>query len=410
MNADEERSRAMEARLIEAASTLAPQVGDCEDLQHGYAVPRAKLDPEVLASIGEPLIGDPITLTEDLARRVTLAKPVAGSATPGLRTRGILIERVRPVRWLWARRIPFGLPALLVGEEGVGKGTFVAWLVARATKGQLDGDQHEKPMRVLIVGDEDAFEPIWVPRLYAAGADLQQVRTLDDGEYLDDLQPRADDFALALMREQIGFVVFDQVLDHMPAGDDGRAIYNPKSVRQAMLPLRRVAAATEVAMLGLMHPIKGRVTSFRQLIAGSHQFNAVSRSSLLLGTDPQDETRRVLVRGKGNHSAAPRSFEFAIAAEAIDLNDHRFEVPKVIEEAEGERTIADLLNTGPLTPARDELAGPLAELLDEEPKGTGDLARAVGRDPKDGSVRNTLAWLVEEGIAEKVGRGQWKRA
>ena len=30
----------------------------------------------------------------------------------GLRTRGVMLERVRPMRWLWARRIPMGLQEL----------------------------------------------------------------------------------------------------------------------------------------------------------------------------------------------------------------------------------------------------------------------------------------------------------
>jgi DnaB-like helicase N terminal domain/AAA domain len=328
--------------------------------------------------------------------------------TAGLRTRGVIVERVRPLRWLWARRIPCGLPSLLVGEEGVGKGVCASWLVARATTGELDGDLNSEPQRVLIIGDEDAFEPIWVPRLYAAGADLEQVRTLDDSEYLDELRPRASDLALTVERERIGLIVLDALLDHIPGGDEGKAIYNPKAVRQAMRPLRRVAGETGVAALGLMHPIKGRVTSFRQLIAGSHQFNAVSRSSLLLGVDPEDESRRILVRGKGNHSAAPRSFEFQIAAEVVDLNENQFEVPKVVKAEEGERTVDDLLDT-PGAPVRDALAPLLTAALGSEPQGTGELAEAVGRDPKDGSVRNTLAWLVGEGVAEKVGRGQWKR-
>jgi hypothetical protein len=153
---------------------------------------------------------------------------------------------------------------------------------------------------------------------------------------------------------------------------------------------------------------KGAATSFRQLIAGSHQFNAVSRSSLLLSLDPVDEERRVLVRGKGNHSAAPRSFEFTIAAEDIELNEHRFEVPKVVNEGEGERTIHDLLKAGPPdAPVRDELAEQLAPLLTAEPQKQADLARAVGREPADGSVRNALRWLAENGRAENVSRGKW---
>jgi AAA domain len=257
-----------------------------------------------------------------------------------LRTRGVVLERVRPLRWIWSRRIPLGLPSLLVGEESVGKGTLAAWIIARATRGELDGDMRGKPATVLVVGDEDGFEPIWVPRLHLAGADLDRVRTVDDGEHVDDLAASMGALRQAVREDEIRLVVFDALLDHVPGGDNGAAVYNPKNVRQALMPLRRVAGEEEIAALGLLHPIKGRAASFRDLIAGSHQFNAVSRSSLLLGVDPDADDRRVLVRGKGNHTAAPRSVEFTIVGEAFELNGHTFEMPKAANVREGNRTVA----------------------------------------------------------------------
>ena len=322
----------------------------------------------------------------------------------GLRTRGVDWERVRPVSWLWNRRIPCGLLSLVVGVEDVGKGTLLAWLVARATRGELDGDLTE-PINVLIIGDEDGFESIWVPRLHAAGADLERVRTLDDGEYLDDLREREDELSWAVKRDQIRFIVFDQVLDHIEGGKDGSGVYNPKNVRQALLPLRRVAGKHGIAATGLLHPVKGRPKSFRDLIAGSHQFNAVSRSSLLLAKDPADGERRVLVRGKGNHSAVPRSFEFRLGVDTFELNSHGFQMPVVADPEEGDRTVENLLEQAPVTgPLATELAG----LLTDEPQSVADLARAVDRDPKDGSVRNALKKLKVQGGASKTKDG-WVR-
>jgi DnaB-like helicase N terminal domain/AAA domain len=348
-------------------------------------------------------------LRAELATLLGLTAAVEADAAPeGLRTRGVILERVRPIRWLWDRRLPMGLPSLIIGEEGIGKGTLAAWIIARATCGQLDGDLHGEPVRVLIIGDEDAFEPIWVPRLWAAGADLTKLRTLDDSEYLDDLKADADRLAVTIQQEEIGLLLLDQLLDHVSGGAHGEAIYNPKAVREAMKPLRRVAGEQGIAALGLLHPIKGNVSSFRQLIAGSHQFNAVSRSSLLLGVDPDDEARRLLVRGKGNHSAAPRSFEFTIVAEGVELNQYAFEVPRVAGEGEGDRTIQDLLKPS-AAPVREALKEELAPLLTDKPQTRADLARAVGRDAKDGSVGNALKGLEGEGRAEKVDGG-WVRA
>ncbi len=172
--------------------------------------------------------------------------------------------------------------------------------------------------------------------------------------------------------------MLDQLLDHVSSGKDGGGVYNPKNVRQAMMPLRRVAGERGIAAVGLLHPVKGRPKTFRDLLSGSHQFNAVSRSSLLLGKDPDDEDRRVLVRGKGNHSAAPRSFEFRVGVESFDLAGHRFEMPVVTDVEEGDRSVEDLL-----VPPKDPVAGPLAEeladLLTDEPQA---LVGRQGRGPE----------------------------
>jgi hypothetical protein len=405
-----------------AAWNLAATLEALEALVRGIPVRRDLLRPEKLRLLGEPLEGPDYVLTEEAALRLDVGsdnggepdaapranEDVAQTSPPALRTRGVNWDRVRPVRWLWKRRIPVGLLSLLVGEEGVGKGTLTAWIIAGATRGELEGELEGTPTRVLVIGDEDSFEPIWVPRLYAAGAEIDRVLTLDDGEYLDDFTTTQTRLAEAVSCEEIGLVVFDQLIDHIPGGSDGQAVYNPKHVRQALVPLRRVAAECEIATLGLLHPIKGNPRSFRELIAGSHQFNAVSRSSLLLGVDPEDESRRLLVRGKGNHSAAPRSFEFTLAAEIVHLNEHTFEVPKIVQPAEGDRTIGDLVKP-PAAPVRDELAELLRPLLTAEPQTRADLARAVGRDPKDGSVKNALDLLESRGVAEQVPRKGWKR-
>ena len=339
-----------------------------------------------------------------------LAESTTQEDPAGLRVCGIDWSRVRPLKWLWEKRIPMGLPSLIVGEEGIGKGTLAAWLIARTTRGELAGDFHGKPMRVLVVGDEDGFEPIWVPRLHAAGADLDMLYRLADGEHIDDMRARADDLRATIEHEQIGLVLLDQVLDHVNGGTAGEGVYNPKNVREALMPLRRAAGETGVAAVGLLHPVKGNVSSFRQMVGASHQFNAVSRSSLWLARDPEDSDRRVLVRGKGNHSGAPRSFEFAIAPERFELVGHGFEVPMVVGAAEGNRTVDDLLSADKSDkPVRSELEQQLEPLLTDEFQTRAALARAVGRDAKDGSVGNALRALADRGVAVQDQKG-WKRS
>jgi hypothetical protein len=88
-------------------------------------------------------------------------------------------------------------------------------------------------------------------------------------------------------------IVFDALLDHIGSGVDE---FKPKAVRAALRPLRRLAADEEIAIVGSMHPRKGKIVSFRDLIANSHQFNA---ASLLVAPHPDDKELRVLAHGKG---------------------------------------------------------------------------------------------------------------
>src|SRR5687767_4953631 len=90
----------------------------------------------------------------------------------GLVVRRARLSNARPFAWAWDQRVLLGYLNLLIGEEGVGKGNLVAWIAAQLTRGLLPGDLLGQPSKVLIAGDEDSFDHIWVPRLKVAGADL----------------------------------------------------------------------------------------------------------------------------------------------------------------------------------------------------------------------------------------------
>jgi hypothetical protein len=331
-----------------------------------------------------------------------LSEP-AGHGPRRLQARPVLLGRVRPVRWLWSRRLPLGYLSLLLGAEGIGKGTLLAWLVARVTRGQLNGEFTGRPGRVLVVGDEDSFDSVFVPRAFAAGAELENIETLEDA-----IDLRSDQEALRdLIREgAFNLVVFDALLDTLAVDvDDWRA----KPVRDAIRPARAIARDLDICVIGSLHPNKGARASFRDLVSGSFAFNASSRSSLLLAPDPDDEDRRVLVRGKGNLSAAPPSFEFEIEGRDLEINGHGFSLPVVANEHDGELRVEDVLRPDRPAPVRDTLAEQIDAL------GTGDvqtragLARAHDRDPSDGSVGRALHQLEDENRWEKVERGKWRR-
>jgi AAA domain len=288
----------------------------------------------------------------------------ADVSTEPLRVRGVDLGRVRPFRWAWRGRLLLGYLNLLVGDEGVGKGTFLAWLVARLTRGELPGDLVGKAARVLIVGDEDGFDNVTVPRLIAAGADVEHVLDLPtaDGGALD-ITREADKLADLLRRAEIDVVVFDQLLDNLGDTD----AWKGREVRAALAPARRVAAELDVALVATLHTNKSSATTFRQRVADSAAFNALSRSSLLLAEHPDDEHRRLLIRGKGNYAAPPPALAFSLTSGPLEIGGHVHEPTRIVDLAECDITLAEVLGkpaSGTVSKAQ-QARDLIAEALDD---------------------------------------------
>jgi hypothetical protein len=252
----------------------------------------------------------------------------------GLVIRKARESRARPVRWLWEGRVLLGYLNLLIGEEGIGKGTLIAWIAARVTRGDMPGALTSKAARVAIIGDEDSYDHIWVPRLKAAGANLRLVEQIAAGP-TGTLDIKADAAAIRDYIEDKGvaLVYFDQLLDNLGLVDT----WKDKQVRDAIAPIRLVAQETDSAMLAAMHPNK-RAGSFRDRISGTPAFNALSRSSLLVARHPYKPSRVVVVRGKGNFGVDPLAFEFEIEGRALRIKDgdetHVIETSRIAEIAE----------------------------------------------------------------------------
>jgi hypothetical protein len=261
----------------------------------------------------------------------------------GLVVRHAALARAQPPRWAWQSRIVLGYLNLLIGNEGVGKGATFAWLTGRLTHGELPGDYRGKPVGVGIIGDEDSFDQVWTPRLHAAGADLSLVVQIErpDSGFVNLTEDR-DQLAQVVRDERIGVLYLDSLLDNLGAGPDD---WRNKQVREALQPARALARELDIAVLGCLHPNK-RAESFRQLVSGASAFNAVSRSSLLLAEHPEDERRRVLVRGKGNLSATPEAIEFELAGHKFTANGHDFSVPIARDFTPGTLTVEDLVGDG----------------------------------------------------------------
>lgn len=209
--------------------------------------------------------------------------------------------RPRPVRWLWPDRIPSGALTLLAGREGIGKSLVGVHLAAQLTRGTLPGGRHGRPGRVMFATSEDAWEFTMVPRLLAAGADLDmigRVQVVDDGIVTGLTTPvDVPELGAYIAAHDVIMLVLDPLTSVM----DGRIdAHRDREVRSALEPLGQLAERTGAAVLGLVHLGKGLGTDPVNLILGSRAFSAVARVAMVAARDPENESSNVLSVEKSN--------------------------------------------------------------------------------------------------------------
>jgi hypothetical protein len=216
------------------------------------------------------------------------------------------------VKWLWTPYIARRKLTLFDGDPGAGKSMICIDLVARITTGRAfpghTGGTLHKPRKVLYLTQEDDLDDTVVPRLMAAGANLDLV-LLDDG----DLDLGADEQKRELWRtvrhERPALVVLDTLAGYVGGGTD---LFRENSVRPVLIGLALMAREYETSVIALRHLTKGDKTKAIYLGQGSMAIVGVARSVLLVGADPNDGDRRALFHVKNNlgRTADPLGYGF----------------------------------------------------------------------------------------------------
>lgn len=292
-----------------------------------------------------------------------------GTATPSAlltRASGIKPEAIG---WLWPDWLPVGKLTLLAGSPGTGKTTLALALSAVVTTGGdwPDGTRCDRPGNVLIWSGEDDPADTIVPRLMAAGADLDRVymvtgRTDADGAILP-FDPASDIPLLAQRLASLGgasLLVVDPIVSAV-AKDAHRA----NDVRRDLQALVDMAASYQCAVLGISHFAKHtKGTSPAERVIGSGAFVALARMVLVAGKDETAE-RRILARAKSNIAPDEGGVSYSLEQSDVGgihasrvlwgelISGTAREILGDVEQTDDER--------GPREEAKDFLAGLLSD-------------------------------------------------
>jgi putative DNA primase/helicase len=259
--------------------------------------------------------------------RIFAGEPVAGAEgdfDPSPKAQMISASEIAPerVEWLWPVRIPLGMLTLFSGDPKLGKSLAALSLIAAVSRGgPLPGGDADGPAlaprgsAILLSGEDDWARTI-VPRLRAAGADLDRVKTISsmlepefrgfrDGptahvpacERMPTVSP-VDLQAIERRATELGdcrLIVFDPISAYIGRNAD---------VRRALAPLREMAGRLNAAVVLITHHRKQGAsgTNGKYRVFDSIAYVGVCRANFLFLADPDDPTgrRRLMLDNGGN--------------------------------------------------------------------------------------------------------------
>jgi hypothetical protein len=247
-----------------------------------------------------------------------------------IRASNVATERTE---WWWADRIPKGKITLFAGKPGCGKSFAVIDFVARLTTGRdfPNGSKNPwGPRECLLAASEDDPSDTLVPRLIAAGADLDKVVIIlwSTGKKIDGNEPKKRQRMLQLSKDtkllkkalqenpNIALVAIDPMTSYFGADSN-----KDSEIRPIMDALSESCRASRAAFIGIMHYNKKSDVAALEKILGASSIVGSARTVWAFSRDPEDKTERHMSCAKNNLSKDHRGMKYRIGERLVKFSD-----------------------------------------------------------------------------------------
>lgn len=265
------------------------------------------------------------------------------AATHSIFDNRVLLDRAsevppQPINWLWDGHVAISKLNLLGGSPGTGKSGIVINMAAAVSRGSgecpLPDGTIAPQGHVVILASEDGVEDTIVPRLMAAGANMDFVHIVRGTVVYGRARPFSTEDCDKLGAELdrlsgVRLVIIDPITQVVRKNGNSNT-----EVRKALEPLIELAEKHGFAILGVAHLAKGsQKRSPLERVAGSLAFGALSRIVLLTvrGEPEEDDAAGgatpapcALVRIKSNIGPDGGGFSYSVRPALFNYGPQQF--------------------------------------------------------------------------------------
>jgi hypothetical protein len=325
---------------------------------------------------------------------------------------------MKPVHWLWPKRIARAKVNLVAGNPGLGKSQLTTEIAAMVSAGRRWPDDAAPDVKgnVIFLSAEDDPADTMRPRLEAVGADLKRVFYVKsvlagytgEGKEIHRGFCLAQDLdALAATMKDIGdvaLVVLDPISAYLGDVDSHRNA----EVRALLAPLSELAGQFEAAIIAISHLNKTAGTEALMRVTGSLAFVAAARTAHLVAQDPEDKSRRLFLPIKNNLAEDTGGLAFRIVGVELPSAYGLIETSKIVWQPEPVTMTADEA-IRIQDPEQRSALREAGEWLEEVLRDPVPAAEVLRRARKDGIAEKTLRRAAEtlKVLRQKSGKGGW---